>query len=116
VDRHLQPHIKALFEQYDRATLATCGAAGPQVSVVTYQTLRPHTCTCCYRISSDHLFNLDGQPDLVLLTPTWKLHGRGSRTQKPPLLAWWQAFITVEPLHLHILDKDGQYAVETIDF
>ncbi len=115
MNRHLQPHIKALFEQYDRATLATCGAAGPQVSVVTYQThdlnlhlLLPQT--------SDHLFNLGGQPDLVLLTPTWKLHGRGSRTQKPPLSLSWQAFITVEPLHLHILDKDGQYAVETIDF
>jgi hypothetical protein len=115
MNRHLQPHIKALFAQYDRATLATCGAAGPQVSVVPYQT---HDLTLHLLIpqTSDHLFNLDGQPDLVLLTPTWRLHGRGARTQKPPLSSSWQAVITVKPLHLHILDKDGQYAVETIDF
>lgn len=115
MNRHLQPHIKALFEQHDRATLATCGAAGPQVSVVPYQLhdLRLHL---LLPQTADHLFNLEGQPDLVLLTPTWKLHGRGTRRHHSPLSSSWQVVIRVEALRLHILDKNGQYAVETIDF
>jgi hypothetical protein len=117
MNAHLQQRIEALFHQHERVTLATCGAAGPQISLVTARAngltlvlFVPHT--------SDHLFNLEQQPELVLLTPTWKLHGRGVAAPEHPIAPphAWQTAVRVVPVRLHILNDDSQNSVETLDF
>jgi hypothetical protein len=103
---HLQQRVKDLLQGYRSATLATCGPAGPQLSIVTYsvQGLHPHL---ELPHGADHLFNLETQPNLVLMTERWRLHGQGHTNYQ-------QATIVVAGARLHVLN--GQHSVETIDF
>ncbi|MBZ0298716.1 MAG: pyridoxamine 5'-phosphate oxidase family protein [Anaerolineae bacterium] len=114
---HLQQQIEELLAQDETVTLATCGQAGPQISHVPYATHQSHL-YLFVPYSSDHLFNLETQPELVLLSPGWKLSGQGDTKQDTSLAApyTWQAVITVHPRRLHILSEDGQSSIETIDF
>lgn len=115
MNRHLQQRIYDLLTRYDAATLATGGQAGPQISHVAYHVdgtrlhlLLPH--------NSDHLFNLETQPELVLLTPAWKLYGCGAPSDDIAPLHDWQTVVVVTPTRLHILGADGQSIIETLDF
>jgi len=117
MNQHLQQRVADLLAQYDTVTLATCGPAGPQIGLVPYRVQQldlylfvPH--------GSDHLFNLESQPELAVLAPSWKLSGRGM-TQNGKAIAplhHWQTVIAVYPTRLHVLSEDGQSAIETIDF
>ena len=115
MNAHLYQRVEALPNRYEVATLATCGPAGPQISILSYYTeaIRlhlevPH--------GSDHLFNLEGQPALVLLTAGWRLHGRGTISTDVESPYHRQAVVTVTANRLHILGIDGKSTVETIDF
>jgi hypothetical protein len=117
MNKHLQHRVEEHLTQYNLAILATCGAAGPQISSVTFhvQNLRLYL---LLSDGSDHLFNLETQPELVMLAPTWKLNGRGTVVQDSTMVAGqpWQVVVQVEPVQLHILSKDGHSSAETIDF
>jgi hypothetical protein len=76
MNKHLQQRVEELLTLYDSATLATCGETGPQISSITYRTQQLDLYLFVPR-SSDHLFHLEAQPELVLLSPGWQLHGRG---------------------------------------
>jgi hypothetical protein len=116
MDTQLHAHIRNFLDRYTHATLATCGAAGPQISLVAYQRhnlqlylLLPGT--------SDHLFNLSTQTEVMLLTPMWRLCGYGNVQADgpvPPLPAF-QTLVLVTPRALHILDAAGEQTIETID-
>lgn len=117
MNRYLQQRLTELFSQHDKAILATCGHAGPQISSVPCHVeeirlylLVPH--------GSDHLFNLEAQPELALLTPAWKLHGTGhiTRDSLTTPVHGWQVVVQVEPLRIHVLMADGSGYNETIDF
>lgn len=117
METHLRRRIEALFKAYDSATLSTCGEAGPQISRTAY---RVHEMSLALFVphGSDHLFNLETQQALALLTPGWKLVGRGE-TSSPPRIKppyTWQTVILVKPSRLHILSNGGQNTIETIDF
>ena len=106
------------------AVLATTGPAGVQagefpceaVELVLYL-LVPRT--------SDHLFNLEQDGRVALLTAGWELRGMAralSPDENPPELsllhtpgAEWHVLIRVEPCQLQILRRDGWGPAETID-
>lgn len=112
MNKHLQQRVEVLLNQYERAILATCGPAGPQISVVTYSVkqLRLHL-TLTH--GSDHLFNLETEPSLVLMTTGWRLHGHRDAMSDTNDQ---QATIVVTGTRLHVLSDDGQNTIETIDF
>ena len=106
------------------AVLATSGPAGLQAGVFPCQAvgldlylLVPQT--------SDHLFNLEHDPGVTLLTPGWELKGEAQRipADAPPfeldLLqepgAQWCALVQVKPHRLQIHRADGWGNLETID-
>jgi len=109
MNTHLQHRVNDLMQQYASATLATCGPAGPQLSIVVYTVRRLHLYLELPH-GSDHLFNLESQPGLVLLTRGWRLHGQGHITGHNHQ----QTTIVVTGTRLHVLN--GQHSVETIDF
>lgn len=115
MNAHLYQRVEALLKRYEAATLATCGPAGPQISVVHYhmEAMRLHLDV---PHGSDHLFNLEGQPVLVLLTAGWRLHGQGIISTDAESAYHGQAVVTVTANRLHILSADGKSTVETIDF
>jgi hypothetical protein len=117
MNKHLKERVEQQLNQYESVTLATCGGGRLEISKVAYQTLNlslylliPH--------GSDHLFNLETQPEIVLLSPAWKLNGRGTLLHDHTLTTAhpWQTVVQVEPDQLHILGADGYSSVETIDF
>ena len=113
---YLEQHVVEQFARYKSATLATFGEAGLQLSRVDYlsQYLRlylllPH--------GSDHLFNMEQQPEIILLSPSWRLNGRIAGVYRNPVAPpqHWH-IVEVCPVQLHILSEKGYSSVETIDF
>ena len=112
MNKYLQQRVEALFGAHDTATLATCGPAGPQISVVTYSVKQLRLHLTLMR-GSDHLFNLETESGLVLMTTGWRLHGHRHAISETNHM---QATIVVTGIRLHILSDDGQNTIETIDF
>lgn len=117
MNEHLHDRIQELLSISEQVILATCGPAGPQVSVVTGQ--MSHGCFLLYvERASDHLFNLEQKPDLTALTTGWELHGRGEAMPdgmfSPPRP--WQLVVRVKPTRMHLLDPVRRHRIETIDF
>ena len=115
MNTHLRERVKARLEQYTEITLGTCGQAGPQISIVSYQ-FRNNALLLFLPRNSDHLFNLEHQPRVTLLTPTWKLDGHAVRSDNRLAPHEWQTVVQVQPDRLHILSEDRQSTIETIDF
>ena len=108
MNKHLQQRVETLFNAHPTPPPPPPGPAGPQISVVTYSVkqLRLHL-TLAH--GSDHLFNLETEPSLVLMTTGWRLHGQRHAISDTKT-------VVVTGTRLHILSDDGQNTIETIDF
>jgi hypothetical protein len=116
-DRAAQTLAETLF-----CTLATTGPAGLQASMVpcagqgvTLYLLVPDT--------SDHLFNLESEPEVAVTAETWRLRGTADIVQDSTDVfsadqSRWHTVVRVTPVRLHILPVKGSPAnyAETIDF
>lgn len=113
----LRERVVEQLARYEMATLATCGPAGVQVSGVTYRAQGLHV-LLQIPSGSDHLFNLEEQPAVALLTPSWRLDGLAAVRASEAAMAQrpGQSEVRVEPARLHLLGEDGRSVVETIDF
>lgn len=116
MNRYLEERVRAQLNQFDRAILATCGPAGPQLSHVRFET-QGQIVYLFLLYGSDHLFNLETDAQVVLLAPTWKLYGRGTVVSDTASIGErsWQVIVQVAPLQLHILSGDHHSVIETID-
>ncbi|MBK8022861.1 MAG: hypothetical protein IPK19_15880 [Chloroflexi bacterium] len=120
MNRHLWRQVEELLAGHDRAILTTCGVAEPQVSVAAFR-LEGNSVLVFLPGTSDHLFNLEARPNLVLLStdtalPRWELHGSGQIERENGTAPHpWQVIVRVQPLRLHLLSADGDHPVETID-
>jgi hypothetical protein len=112
-----QTQIEDLLSRYQVVVLGTCGQAGPQAGRVGAEMNDGQIILKIDR-TSDHLFNLECKPDLVILTPAWELHGTGQILTAGAVvfLHPWQAAIRVTPTRLHILDRESGRRLETVDF
>lgn len=117
MNEHLRRRIEELFSECNQVVLATCGPAGPQVSRVPSE-VRDRYLILKVDRASDHLYNLEVQPELALLTPGWELHGTSKlrTTSTDVYLRSWQVAVQVIPTRVHILDQDSRRRIETIDF
>lgn len=118
---HLRLRATNAFAKFDHVILTTCGPSGPQVSRVQ---CRSQGTTLILHVpqSSDHLFNLEHQQEVAVLTPEWQLHG-SARIVNPETcsvpenpLSNWDALVEIQPTRLQMLGEDGLSFVETIDF
>ena len=102
-------------------TLATTGPARLQASRVrcagqgiTLYLLIPDT--------SDHLFNLESEPEVVVTAENWRLRGRAEILKNSTEVfsveqSQWHTLVKVTPVRLHILPGSGVTShAETIDF
>ncbi len=107
-----------------RAVLATHGPAGLQVAELPCQAvemdlylLLPWTC--------DHLFNLESDPSLTLLTSSWELKGEAQMVSPATLDfelqllrepgAGWCALLRVIPSRIQIRRPQGWGYLETLE-
>jgi len=103
-------------------TLSTSGPAGLQASVVACQVQDGHIFVLIPR-TTDHLFNLEHQTEVVLTTERWQLRGRAkTNTPKAPHYSAIEprqpvVVVKVIPVRMHIEAAGGSNGHrETIDF
>jgi hypothetical protein len=104
--------------------LATGGPAGVQASEFPCEVLDLDLYILVPRIS-DHLFNLEHEPSVTLLTPSWELKGKariippGASNLQLNLLrgpgAKWCVLVCVDPCQVQIRREGGWGNLETID-
>jgi hypothetical protein len=106
------------------AVLATSGPAGVQASEFPCQAIDLDLYLLVPK-TSDHLFNLEHDPNVTLLTPAWELKGQaciippGASDLELHLLrepeAEWCVLLRVDPCQLQIRRQGGWGNLETID-
>ncbi len=114
MNKHLQECVEQALMRHDTAILVTCGPAGPQASPVGVRAQGLNVQLYVPR-NAEHHFNLSAQPELILLTPGWKLSGRMIATDEQTAPHDWESIVHVQPMRFHLLEEDGKTTVETID-
>lgn len=121
---HLRRRVIDLMEHADIVTLSTWGPAGIQAQVLSCTT-RGLWIYLLVPATSDHLFNLENHPDVVVTTPEWQLAGHAralSPAEIPPDLPLPQGtdsqnytVVAVRPSRMQIGRPSGGGYTETID-
>jgi hypothetical protein len=107
-----------------KVVLATSGPAGVQVSEFPCEAVELNLLLLMPK-TSDHLFNLEYDPTVTLLTDGWELKGKAQvispnamdleldLLRKPG--AEWCELVQVIPYRVHIRREEGWGNIETID-
>ena len=106
------------------AVIATSGLAGVLMSEHPCESIELDLYLLLPR-TSDHLFNLEQDGRVTLLTAEWELHGKAHALTKdepqPKLrrlsevLTGWDVVVRVNPSQIQFRRPDGWGATETID-
>jgi len=119
---HLRQRVTETLSAARTATLSTHGAAGIQANVFPCEAVD----LCLYLLlprTSDHLFNLEHNPEVVVTTEAWQVRGvarvapehpAGLALLQQPDAAWCEV-VMIRPTRLQIERPDGSGHAETID-
>ena len=121
---HLHEHVATARAQTTMVALATHGPAGLLISVFPCAAVDLRLYVQIPR-TSDHLVNLEADPEVTVATCRWQARGRARvvpRTERPAHLplastpeARWCELVEMEPTRLDIAHETGWGAAETID-
>lgn len=121
---HLRQRVTDTLASTQAATLSTYGAAELQATQLPCES-SDLTLYILIPATSDHLLNLQSNPEVVVSTPEWQLRGTAVSLETaniPPNLrlfslpeAQWSRLVEIIPCRLHIRRKDGWGYSETID-
>ena len=119
---HLRERVTEALSTVKTATLSTHGAAGIQANVFPCECVGLALYLLVPR-TSDHLFNLEHDHEVVVSTEAWQVRGTACVIREPPgglaLLqapdAAWCEVVSVCPARVQIEARDGSGHAETID-
>jgi len=119
---HLRQRVIDTLAGVRMVTLTTGGQAGLQASHLPCQAAGTVLYVLVPR-ASDHLFNLETEPEVVVIDEVWQLKGQAQVALPaawPPALrahpeAAWSAAVAVRPTRLTLLRPDSGSPLETID-
>jgi hypothetical protein len=119
---HLRQRVIETLSAAKAATLCTHGAAGIQANVFPCESVDLGLYFLVPR-TSDHLFNMEYNPEVVVTTETWQVRGIAriaperpvglALLQQPDVL--WCEVVMVRPMRLQIEWPGGSGHAETID-
>lgn len=122
---HLRQRIIDLLEPTSAVTLSSHGPAGIQAQVLPSIAVGLRLFVIV-PTTSDHLFNLELEPDVVATTANWQLRGYGRSllpSELPPNFPLQSAIqatdytvVEITPVQLEIGRPNGSGFSETIDF
>ncbi|MFN2225679.1 MAG: pyridoxamine 5'-phosphate oxidase family protein [Anaerolineae bacterium] len=119
---HLRERVTEALSRARTATLSTHGAAGIQANVFSCGSIDLALYLLVPR-TSDHLFNLEHNPEVVVTTEAWQLRGvaciapdrpAGLALLRQPDAAWCEV-VMIRPTRLQIEPQGGLGHAETID-
>ncbi len=108
------------FEPCSRLVLATDGPAGLQVSLCPCTASQGSLYVRVLR-TSEHLTNLQQEPLVVTLTPTWRMRSRavligdGEGVNLVLERQPWETLVCLQPITFEFVGPDGITPSETID-
>jgi hypothetical protein len=119
---HLRQRVIETLASVRTVTLSTSGPAGVQASRFPCEAVDIELFVLVPR-TSDHLFNIESQPDVAVVNESWNLKGQArlvARALCPPGLgqqpeAEWSEVVQVRPDRLTLLCRETGSPVETID-
>jgi len=122
---HLRQHIIDLLEPARTATVSTCGQAGVQAEILPCEA-HGLNLFLLVPLTSEHLFNLEHEPTVLVTTDEWQLRGVARRLtpaeypidlalSRLPRMAT-SVVIVVRGHRLQVGLADGYGFSETIDF
>ena len=119
---HLRQRVTETLSAATAATLSTHGAAGIQASIFPCESVDLGLYLLVPR-TSDHLFNLEYNPEAVVTTETWQVRGIARIAHECPVSlallglpdAAWCEVVMVCPTRLQIEWPGGSGHAETID-
>ncbi len=121
---HLREHVATTLAQTTTVALATHGPAGLLINVFPCAAVDLRLYVQVPRIS-DHLVNLEADPEVTVATCHWQARGRARvvpRTERPANLplasmpeARWCELVEIQPVRVDIAHETGWGAAETID-
>lgn len=121
---HLRQRVTESLASAHSATLSTYGAAELQATLLPCES-SGLTLYILLPATSDHLLNLQSNPEAVVTTPDWQLRGLAvvlDKMNAPPGLALinkpeaqWGRLIEIFPTRLHLRRQNGWGYSETID-
>jgi hypothetical protein len=95
-----------------QCTLCTSGPAGIQASAETATVWKDQTVLLRLPSTTEHVFNLEENPEVVLMAESWQLRGVGEVTSRNPETC----IVEIVPRRVQ-LAPDGRHADRTtIDF
>lgn len=121
---HLRQQVIETLAPVHSATLSTYGPAELQASLLPCESsgLRLYL---LLPATSDHLLNLENQPEVVVSTSDWQLRGIAlvlDSADYPPELCLhrkpemqWSRLIEIRPTQLHIRRRNGWGYSDTLD-
>lgn len=119
---HLRERVMETLSGARTVTLSTHGAAGVQANVLSCESVDLGIYILVPR-TSDHLLNLEHNPEVVVTTESWQLRGTagiaGDRPAGLALLqrpdAAWCELVAIRPTRLQIEPQGSLEYAETID-
>lgn len=121
---HLRERVVHLLGHVHSVTLSTSGPAGLQASRLPCEACGLDLYILVSR-TSDHLLNIETEPDVVLVDDYWNINGSAEILPVcayPPDLCLthlpdvaWSKIVRVRPLRLNVLATESGSPIETID-
>ncbi len=120
---HLRKQVVDALAAATQVTLATHGAAGLQTSYLPCQAMGTRLYVLVPK-TSEHLVNLEGSREIVVVTGRWELRGEARcipLSSHPELAlaqmpnAPWNALVEILPIRVQIAREDGAGYSATID-
>ncbi|MCB8944466.1 MAG: hypothetical protein H6658_12020 [Ardenticatenaceae bacterium] len=121
---HLRQRVTEALASTQFATLSTYGAAALQATQLPCEAVGLHL-YLLLPATSDHLLNLESQPEVVVTTTDWQLRGTAvilTPASYPPNLdllhrteAQWSRLLQIRPAQFNIRRASGWGFSETID-
>jgi hypothetical protein len=120
---HLRQQVTDALTQANRVALTTGGIAGLQTSVLACESWGLNLYILVTQ-TSDHLVNIENNPECVAVTDRWELRGVARRVALSEFAnlslahapdAEWSALIEIQPQRLQIARQAGVSDAATID-
>jgi hypothetical protein len=110
--RELRRQALEQIQNEPHCTLCTSGPAGVQASAETAMVQTDQTVLLRLPVTTEHAFNLEENPEVVLVAENWQLRGVGKATRRNPETC----IVEIVPRRVQLAPNGRHADPTTIDF